>query len=149
MITRLDLPIHERLDLLRVDSGLRLNQVAKTLNVEPKTVSQWGYGQTSPSVWHAIAYAALVGHRLVLVRRGIVVCDLQDVLRDPAGFRKRHRLSQQQVADRMRVGQHSVSALELRVSRGADVSLATLSPYLAAHGYQVVLAPAQPLERAA
>ena len=140
---------HQCLHRLRVSNGLRIKQVAESLGVGPKTVSQWENGQTSPDVWRAIAYAALVGHRFALAKHGVIVCDLRDVLSNPASFRRSHRLAQQQVADQMYVGQRSISALESRINRGAAVTLASLTPYLAAHGYQITLAPAQRLERAA
>lgn len=130
--------IPRRLGQIRKDRGLLQQQVAAALGVSVRAVSFWENENSSPSVGHTIAYAALVDQRLI-ARRGEQILDVPTILGDLGAFRRLCSLSQP-VLDWRNRGLTRASILESRIRRGIPVRLATAEGYLSGLGYALDLA---------
>lgn len=139
--------LHQQLCELREDHGLSKRDMAAILGVHENSVGNWDRGAKSPSVYRAISYARALGRLLVVVRRGVVVCQAKDCLADLAKLRRNCGLTQQALDARMQM--RVSNATEQRARNGASLQIATLEPYLAALGYEIRLVAPQALERVA
>jgi transcriptional regulator with XRE-family HTH domain len=115
------IPLISELASLRRAAGIEQQHIAAALGLGakagPSAVSAWESGQQIPTVGHTCGFARLVGRRVVVVRAGVVVGDLLDVL---------PRFS------------------ALLPAAGSGTRLATVLRHLGAGGHELVLAPVPP-----
>jgi transcriptional regulator with XRE-family HTH domain len=128
---------------IRQDLDLEQRHAAAHLGVSTAALLRWEKGRENPRTHHMLAYAALLNRRLMVGRGGVGRYELEYLLPNLAVFRRAHRLTQQQVADRMHVTFRAVSSLEGKVRRGEPIGWDLLVRYLAALGYQVSVARAE------
>ncbi|WP_188187994.1 helix-turn-helix transcriptional regulator [Nonomuraea sp. SYSU D8015] len=135
------LTVLEQLRNVRCDQQIQQRHLAGMIGVAPNSVGHWERGISAPNIRHVIAYARVVGRRLVVARNNQVVADLATVLPRLADLRGRQRLTRCDVAERLNADYGYVSAIERQTRTGVGVRLSTLERYLAALGYQINVAP--------
>ena len=131
------LTVPAQLAEIRAQLCLDQHLAAEALGAHRNSVSGWDGGKVSPSIRYAIAYADLLGYRIVVYRNGFLVADLVGVLPRLAELRRAAGLTQAQVGRQLRVGAHAVSWLEQHA--GPSSWFAVAERHLRACGYEVAL----------
>lgn len=124
-----------RLGVRRRVLRVRIRRLAGDLGVWPDTVTRWEYGPNSPRFTHVVAYAELVGLRVVLrhgrhiLAEGLAIPGALPRLRKAAG------LTQGELAPIVHVGKSGVAMFETR----GCTRLASIEMYAAGLGLTVGL----------
>jgi transcriptional regulator with XRE-family HTH domain len=129
----------QQLRHIRLHAGLTQDQVAAHIGVSASAVRRWELGHAMPHAHHIIAYATLLNRRIMVALGHTGIHDLADVLADLPRFRKAHRHTREQIADRMHVTVYTVTAIEHADTK--TLGLHTLERYFAAgYGYRLGIA---------
>lgn len=128
------IPLITALTEARHAAGLHQQHIADNLGLGAKSgvtmVSAWENGHSVPRVGHACGYARLAGRRIVVVRDGLFVGDLLDVLPRLKELIHESGLTIQDLADGL--FQHPVTLGSTIRRAGPDTRLTTAQSLLGA-----------------
>lgn len=141
-------PIHRQLRTIRLAIPLTQHETADLIGVSQLSISAWDRGYRTPSAAHAITYAHTLQHRLIVTRGGQTIGDLADLLPRLHELREQAGLSQRTMSYLAYMGKTTVHDVESQARAGKG-RLSSLAWYLGVLAYQLELASAAALERAA
>ncbi|MFJ2029456.1 hypothetical protein [Streptosporangium sp. NPDC087985] len=131
-------PIGVSLGLIRRGQRISQQTMADHLGVAVCTVGSWDRGHRSPPIGSAVAYAAWLDRRLVLLQGSAVVAEGEDIIVDLAKLRRGQGVSRPRLAHRLFMTTAGVRSYEVQICSGSRLD--GLQRYVEALGYHIGIA---------